>query len=135
MKRVVTALCLVPIAVYSVLFAPWWILFAVIAIVAVLCFREYSAITESFAPLGYVAGILILAAPQHETVLLMILSALAALCLMLSADDPAKGFAQTSALVYILDWCGNLCSQAVWVYLEKQNGVWTLQSGKAPPQT
>jgi len=32
--------------------------------------------------------------------------------------------AQTSALVYILDWCGNLCSQAEWVYLEKQDGVW-----------
>jgi hypothetical protein len=43
--------------------------------------------------------------------------------------------AQTSALVYILDWCGNLCSQAVWVYLEKQDGVWILRSGKAPPQT
>lgn len=43
--------------------------------------------------------------------------------------------AQTSALVYILDWCGNLCSQSQWVYLEKQNGVWVLRSGKAPPQT
>ncbi len=43
--------------------------------------------------------------------------------------------AQTAALVYILDWCGNLCSQAQWVYLEKQNGVWVRRSGKAPPQT
>jgi hypothetical protein len=43
--------------------------------------------------------------------------------------------AQTSALVYILDWCGNLCSQAVWVYLEKRDGAWVLRSGKAPPQT
>jgi hypothetical protein len=43
--------------------------------------------------------------------------------------------AQTSALVYILDWCGNLCSQAEWVYLEKQDGVWILRSGKAPAQT
>jgi hypothetical protein len=42
---------------------------------------------------------------------------------------------QTAALVYILDWCGNLCSQAEWVYLEKQNGVWVRRSGKAPPQT
>jgi hypothetical protein len=42
---------------------------------------------------------------------------------------------QTSALVYILDWCGNLCSQAVWVYLEKRDGAWVLRSGKAPPQT
>lgn len=43
--------------------------------------------------------------------------------------------AQTAALVYILDWCGNLCSQSEWVYLEKQNGIWVRRSGKAPPQT
>jgi hypothetical protein len=43
--------------------------------------------------------------------------------------------AQTAALVYILDWCGNLCSQAEWVYLEKQNGAWVRRSGKAPAQT
>jgi len=42
--------------------------------------------------------------------------------------------AQNAALVYILDWCGNLCSQADWVYLEKQNGTWVRRSGKAPPQ-
>jgi phosphatidate cytidylyltransferase len=99
MKRVVTALFLVPIAVYSALFAPWWIVFTVIAIAALLSFREYAMITESFAPLGYVAGILILAAPQHETILLMILSTLAAMCLILSASDPAKGFARSAALV------------------------------------
>lgn len=43
--------------------------------------------------------------------------------------------AQTAALVYVLDWCGNLCSQADWIYLEKQDGVWVRRSGKAPPQT
>ncbi len=43
--------------------------------------------------------------------------------------------AQTSALVYILDWCGNLCSQAEWIYLEKRDGVWVRRSGKAPAQS
>jgi hypothetical protein len=43
--------------------------------------------------------------------------------------------AQTAALVYILDWCGNLCSQSEWVYLEKQNGTWVRRSGKGPAQT
>jgi hypothetical protein len=43
--------------------------------------------------------------------------------------------AQNAALVYILDWCGNLCSQAGWVYLEKRDGAWVRRSGKAPPQT
>jgi hypothetical protein len=43
--------------------------------------------------------------------------------------------AQTAALVYILDWCGNLCAQAAWVYLEKQDGVWVRRSGTAPAQS
>jgi hypothetical protein len=43
--------------------------------------------------------------------------------------------AQNAALVYILDWCGNLCSQSEWVYVEKQNGAWVKRSGKAPPQS
>ena len=43
--------------------------------------------------------------------------------------------AQTAALVYILDWCGNLCAQAEWVYLEKQDGVWVRRSGTAPAQS
>jgi hypothetical protein len=43
--------------------------------------------------------------------------------------------AQTAALVYILDWCGNLCGQAEWVYLEKQDGVWVRRSGTAPAES
>jgi phosphatidate cytidylyltransferase len=102
MKRVVTAIFLGPTAVYSALFAPWWLCFVVIAIVALLCFREYAAITGAFAPLGYVAGILILASryeAQHETLLLIVLSTLAGMCLTLSADDPRSGFMRTAALV------------------------------------
>ena len=96
MKRVVTALFLVPIAVYSALFAPWWVLFAVIAIVALLSFREYAAITGAFAPLGYAAGVFILLAPQHDTAFLILLSTLAAMCLILSS---AHTFVQVAALV------------------------------------
>ena len=72
MKRVVTALFLVPVCVYSALFAPWWLFFGVVAIVALLCMREYAAITESFAPLGYLAGVLILFAPPRESLLIFI---------------------------------------------------------------
>ena len=85
MKRIATAFLLVPVAVYAALFAPWWFFLAIVAIVASLCFREYAAITESFAPVGYVAGILILVAPQRETILLIILTALAAMCLPLAS--------------------------------------------------
>ncbi len=38
--------------------------------------------------------------------------------------------ARTAALVYMLDWCGNLCSQAEWIYLEKQDGHWVRHSGE-----
>ncbi len=99
MNRVVTALFLVPVAVYSALFAPWWLFFAVVAIVATLSMREYARATQSFAPLGYGAGILILLAPPREVVLLIVLSALAAMCLPLSAQSLEKGFAQAAALV------------------------------------
>jgi phosphatidate cytidylyltransferase len=101
MKRVVTALFLVPIAVYSALFAPWWVLFAVIALVALLCFREYASITESFAPLGYAAGILILIAPPHETTLLIVLSTLAAMCLTFFTNHPARASSLVLGIIYI----------------------------------
>jgi phosphatidylglycerophosphate synthase len=95
MKRVLTAFPLVIVSVYTALFAPWWFFLAIVALVAVLCFREYAEITGSFAPLGYVAGILLLVAPQREFILLMILSALAALCLPLAAANPATGIFQS----------------------------------------
>jgi phosphatidate cytidylyltransferase len=99
MKRVVTAFFLVPIAVYGTLFAPGWLFLAIVALVAVLCFREYAEITDSFAPLGYIAGILILIAPQQETILLIILAALAAMCLPLAAANLDKSLARSASLV------------------------------------
>jgi phosphatidate cytidylyltransferase len=98
MKRVVTALYLIPAAVYSALFAPWWIFFAVVALVAVLSFREYAQITETIAAPGFVAGLLILAVPEHETGLLMLVSALAAMCLPLAAPDLEKSVPRSAAL-------------------------------------
>lgn len=38
---------------------------------------------------------------------------------------------RTAALVYMLNWCGSLCGQGEWVYLEKQDGQWALRSGQA----
>jgi len=37
---------------------------------------------------------------------------------------------RTAALVYQLSWCGYLCSQGEWVFLEKQNGQWVQRSGQ-----
>ena len=37
--------------------------------------------------------------------------------------------AQTAALVYMNNWCANLCSAGTWVYLEKHGGQWVRRSG------
>jgi phosphatidate cytidylyltransferase len=99
MKRVLTALVLVPIAVWSILFAPPQAFLAVVAVFGILCFREYARITDARAMPGYVAGILILIAPLNQAALILFLTALAALCLTLSAEDFSKGSARAAALV------------------------------------
>ncbi len=99
MKRAITALVLVPIAVYSVLFAPSQVFLAVVVLFAVLCFREYARITEAHAIPGYVAGILILVAPLNQAALILFLTALAALCLTMSSQDFAHGARRAAALV------------------------------------
>lgn len=37
---------------------------------------------------------------------------------------------RSAALVYRLDWCGSLCSQGEWIYLEKRDGAWVVRSGQ-----
>ncbi|HYK37004.1 hypothetical protein [Alloacidobacterium sp.] len=37
---------------------------------------------------------------------------------------------RTAALVYMLNWCGNLCGHGEWVYLEKRDEHWALRSGQ-----
>jgi hypothetical protein len=34
-----------------------------------------------------------------------------------------------AALVYMNNWCANLCQQGQWIYLEKHNGGWVRRSG------
>ena len=99
MKRFLTAIFLVPIAVYTALFAPWPVFLAIVGIVAVLCFREYAVITGGFAPLGFVAGVLILVIPQHALGPLFVLTALAVMCLPLSAPDMQQSVARSASLL------------------------------------
>jgi phosphatidate cytidylyltransferase len=99
MKRVLTALFLVPVAVYTVLFSPPPFLLATVAIVCVLCFREYARITGAWAMPGFAAGLLILIAPLNQAALILFLTALAALSLTLSSEDLSKGAARAAALV------------------------------------
>ncbi|GGG95887.1 hypothetical protein [Silvibacterium dinghuense] len=36
---------------------------------------------------------------------------------------------QSAGLVYVHNWCTNLCAAGQWVYVEKQNGTWVRRSG------
>ena len=66
MKRVLTALVLIPIVCWVVLWADSWIFLAVLMAVACLCYREYNDIAAAYgfgAPgiVGYGAGLALLA--------------------------------------------------------------------------
>jgi phosphatidate cytidylyltransferase len=94
MKRVLTALVLFPIVTYVVLWSPSWAVLVVTAAVALLCFYEFSGIAAAYqtagslGPLGYGAGLLILASPGDGYVVLTVMAlALIALSLALRAYD------------------------------------------------
>ena len=99
MKRVATALLLLPVAIYSVLFAPVPVFVAVVALVAILCFHEYAAITGIFAPAGYVAGLIVLLAPLGKLFPLFVVITLIAMCLPLISSSLEQAFIRASALV------------------------------------
>ena len=104
MKRIVTALILIPIIVWVVLFAGFWPFAAVLATVACLCYREYDAIAAGFgfgAPgwLGYPVGLLLLWLDVDAVWLLVVLAALAAFALAMRAEDLAKSLPRAGLLI------------------------------------
>ncbi len=67
MKRVLTALLLVPFALFSIFWAPWWFFNAVATLFAFLCYREFTRIARNHGIdgplwLGYVSGVFVLSA-------------------------------------------------------------------------
>jgi len=105
MKRVLTALVLFPLVTYVVLWSPPLAVLGVTAIVALLCFYEYSGIAAAYqdgklGPLGYLAGLLILVLRGDAYLLLTVTAvALIALSLALRADDLRGGIARTAFLL------------------------------------
>jgi phosphatidate cytidylyltransferase len=99
MKRIVTALILIPIIVWVILAAPQWVFLAVLAATGLLAYHEFDHIAAANGirragwP-GMAAGLLLLVAPN--TLALMVLTALLGLTLAmrvgnLSAAMPAAG--------------------------------------------
>jgi len=103
MKRILTALVLIPIIVYVVLWANFWVFAAVLAAAACLSYREYDAIAGRYGfgapgPLGYGAGLLLLFW-QRDPWLLIAVAALLALALALRTDDLAKSLPRAALLL------------------------------------
>ena len=109
MKRLLTAAVLIPFIAWAVLWANYWIFLAVLAAVALQCYREYDGVAAAYGfgspgPLGYGAGLLVLVW-KGDAWLLVVASAMLALGLAmrsarLSDMLPRAGFLITG-IVYI----------------------------------
>ena len=103
MKRVLTALALIPIVVWVVLFADWRVFLAVLLSVACLRYREYDQIATGYgfgAPgvLGYGAGILLLLSRDVPWIALVGI-ALVALVMVMRDQDLAHALPRAALLV------------------------------------
>ncbi len=103
MKRVLTAAVLIPIIVYVVLFADFWIFLFVLAAVAALCYDEYERIASAYGfgapgPLGYAFGLLLLVY-EGDAWLIVAAAALTALALAMRAADLAKSLPRAALLL------------------------------------
>jgi phosphatidate cytidylyltransferase len=100
MKRVLTALALLPIAIYGTFFAPPPVFFGIVLSMAVLCYYEYTTIVRAQGIdgphwIGFPIGVLILAEAPYVRLLAAIL-----LAVSLTLRDLAKvvPFAAATAL-------------------------------------
>lgn len=99
MKRVLTTLALVPFAVYSIFFAPYWWFVAVAAAMAFLCYDEYSNLVGAHAidepgVLGAFAGFLLFFDISYVRI-----TALIALLSMLRIPDLSLALAHGASMV------------------------------------
>jgi phosphatidate cytidylyltransferase len=103
MKRVVTALFLIPFFCYIVLWAPHWAFLISVAAVAILCFREYSDLVARHGIgkpglFGYVAGLLVLLLPGKDGAF-FVLIAILAMSLALRSREMAQALPEAAAVL------------------------------------
>jgi phosphatidate cytidylyltransferase len=102
MKRILTAAALIPIIVYVVLWANFWLFLAVLVTAAFLSYREYNIIAGTYGfgspgPIGYGAGLLLLVS-EGEAWLVITGLTLLALAVATRADDLAKALPRAALL-------------------------------------
>jgi phosphatidate cytidylyltransferase len=105
MKRILTAAAaaLIPIVVYVVLAANYWIFLAVLVTVSCLCYKEFDAIAATYGfgepgPLGYVAGLALLVW-RGDAWLLIVAAALIAFVLAMRSADLATSLPRSALLI------------------------------------
>ena len=103
MKRVLTAVALMPVVAYVVLLSPRIVFLGVLVTVAFLCYYEYDTIAKAYGfgapgPLGYVAGLVLLLWPRDGWFPITVL-ALIALAMAMRAEDLAKSLPRAALLV------------------------------------
>ena len=103
MTRVLTALLLIPVFCYLILWSPSWAFLAAVAGVSFLCFREYAGLTalHNIGPpgvFGYVAGLLVLFLPVRDTTFLVVVAILG-MALALRARDISESLPTAAALI------------------------------------
>ena len=103
MKRVVTALLLIPFFIYIVLWAPPWAFLVTVSGVAVLLFREYAQLVALHgiakpSVFGYVAGLLVLLLPGKDGAF-FVLIAILAMSLALRSREMAHVLPEAAALL------------------------------------
>jgi phosphatidate cytidylyltransferase len=103
MKRLLTALVLIPAVTYVILWANYWVFISVLMTVAVLCYYEYAGIAAGYgfgalSPIGYGAGLLLLLS-QGETWPLVTIVALLALLAAMRADNLSKALPRAALLL------------------------------------
>lgn len=128
MKRILTALVLLPLVLYVVLAGPLWSFFAVLIAVALICYHEYTGIARAYGfgelgPLGYAAGLwLLLAGAEGLVVFTLVL--LCGLALSLRADDLSKSLPRAALLL-----CGVVYIFGCWrfaVLLREASPYWLM---------
>lgn len=103
MKRILTALLLIPFFCYVVLWAPQWAFLITAAAVAVLCFSEYGdlAALQGFAKpgvFGYAAGLLLLLLPGKYGPLLILITILA-MALALRSTEMSRALPEAGVML------------------------------------
>ena len=103
MKRILTALVLLPLVLYVVLLGPSWSFYAVLSAVALICYHEYAAIAAAYGfgklgPIGYAAGLWLLLVGE-EGLLVLTLFALAAMAVSMRSDDLAKALPRAAVML------------------------------------